>query len=103
MQRIMLPDTGRDLYRFRLEGSVDGRSVSASWDGHVLEVADPLVARVALARVVEAAYRDAGIEADGWIFSITECSRLALLTLIELCDDLTCVEYETKTGSNKLV
>jgi hypothetical protein len=103
MKRIVLPDPGRDLYRFRLEGSVDDSSVSASWDGRVLEVADPLVARVALAQVVEAAYRDAGIEADGWVFSITECSRLAMLTLIELCDDLTSVEYETKTGRNKLV
>jgi hypothetical protein len=103
MRRIVLPETGRDLSRFRLEGSVDGSPVSASWDGHALEVADSLVARVALARVVDRVYRDAGIEVDGWVLSITECARLAMLTLIELCDDLTSVEYETTTGSNKLV
>jgi hypothetical protein len=103
MRRIVLPDTGRDLSWFRVEGSVDGSPVSASWDGHVLEVADRLIARVALARAVDMVYRDAGVEVDGCGVSITKCARLAMLSLIELCEDLTCVEYESKTGSNKLV
>jgi hypothetical protein len=103
MRLFLLADTGRELSWFRLEGSVDGSPVGAFWDGQVLEVADPLVTRIALARAVDMVYRDAGAEVDGWAVSITECARLAMLTLIELCEDLTCVEYGTKTGSNKLV
>jgi hypothetical protein len=102
MGRIVLPDAGRDLSSFRLEGSADGSPVTASWDGHTLAVADELVARVLLARAVDSIYRDAGLEADGRRFSITERATVALLTLIELCEDLIRVDYESTTESKRL-
>ena len=103
MRRIVLPDAGRDLCSFRLEGLADGSPVSASWDGHTLAVADGLVDRFVLARAVDSIYRDAGLEVDRRSFSITGRATLALLTLVELCEDLTCVQYESKTGSTRLV
>jgi hypothetical protein len=103
MRRIVLPDAGRDLSSFWLEGFADGLLVSASWDGHILVVADGLVGRVVLARAVDSIYHGAGLEPGSSGFSITGSATRALLTLIELCEDLICVEYESATENKRLV
>jgi hypothetical protein len=103
MRHIVLPAKGRDLSFFRLEGSADGSPVGAYWDGRILAVADGLAVRVALARAVDSVYHDAGLEVDGLGLSITASATLALLTLVEVCEDLTCVEFRTMTESKRLV
>ena len=103
MRRFVLPDVGRDLCSFRIEGSADGSPVSASWDGRVLSVTDGLVARVALARAVDAIYRTAGLEMKSCPFTIVTSARRALVTLVEVCEAVTCVEYRTLTETKRLV
>lgn len=102
MRRIVLPRSGRDLSAFRVEGLMDGSPVSASCDGRVLEVADALVVRLALARSVDSIYRQAGLQPAGPVFSITDSASVALLTVIELCEALTTVEYDVGAGTRRL-
>jgi hypothetical protein len=87
MRRIVLPAAGRDLSAFRLEGWLDGCAVSASWDGHLLTVADRLDARVALAQAVDSIYRNAGLEPDDCALSLTASA----------------VEYRSGTEAKKLL
>jgi hypothetical protein len=82
---------------------LDGMPVTASWDGAILEVADLLVGRASLAERVDAVYHEAGLDANGLRLSITRCASLALLTLTEVCEELTCLEYESSTEYKKLV
>jgi hypothetical protein len=102
MRRIVLPESGRDLSGFQVEGFLDGSPVSASWDGQRLEVADALAARLALARAIDSIYREAGLRSSGPVFSITQSASLALLSIIELCEVLTSVEYDRGAGSTRL-
>jgi hypothetical protein len=62
-----------------------------------------LVDRVGLAENVDSVYGEARLDTNRWRFSITQCVSLALLTLTELCEDITCLEYETSTDSRKIV
>jgi hypothetical protein len=103
MTRIALPEAGQDLRAFKLEGWLDGTLVTASWDGQILEVADLLVGRVGLAESVDAVFGEAGLDAGSWRLSITRCASLALLTLTEICEELTCLEYESFTDCKKIV
>jgi hypothetical protein len=103
MRSIALPEAGQDLRAFKVEGVLDCVAVKASWDGEILEVADLLVTRVGLAESVDAVFREAGLDAGSWRLSISHCASLALLTLTELCEELTCLEYESFTDSKKIV
>jgi hypothetical protein len=88
---------------FYLEGSLGGQPVSALWDGDTLTISESLWELVELAEAVEAVYSELDGDANCLYLLVGASPGRMLVALTSLCEELTCVEYQGRSGLRKLV
>jgi hypothetical protein len=88
-----LPLTGPGFEDFRIEGTVDGASVRATWDGHDLALSEALYQRALLVVAVDDVYVNAGLAPRASRSTLCGAPGDVIVTLARSCDVLRTVEY----------
>ena len=101
-RKMTLVATSEGLESFRVDGSVDGHPVSATWNGRAVLLTELLYERARLLVAVDDVFIDAGMSAGPHPATLCGSPADVALTLARSCDVIEMVEY-THRGHQRSV